>query len=122
QLGILKRRPELVPEGFLLLPTAIDAAVERSGTRPVNLRVGAKRSHVRGLVASVPGFEMAPHHLHVLLRHRPRSISRGVRRLAGAPKAEVVIRVRWPLAAQTANGPAPVPSSKSPPRIKAAGK
>jgi hypothetical protein len=48
QLGILKCRPELVPEVFLLLTTAIDASVQRSSTRPVNFRVGAKRGHVRG--------------------------------------------------------------------------
>src|SRR5262245_29173415 len=76
QSAVLEGRPELAPEGFLLLTTAIDAAIQRVGTRPVNFRVGAKRVQPRRQVAPVPRFDTALHHPNVLLRHRPRSISR----------------------------------------------
>src|SRR5215216_6649543 len=76
KLGLLKRRPELLPEGLELAMTAIDTLERPSGPRPVNFRIGAPQGEQRHQVASVPRFEMAPHDLDVLLRHRPRSISR----------------------------------------------
>src|SRR5215208_7539941 len=75
-LGVLKRRPELAPEGLVLAVTAIDTLERGSGTRPVNFRVGAKRAQPRRQVAPVPRFDIAPHSFDVLLRHRPCSISR----------------------------------------------
>jgi len=73
-LDVLKRRPELAPEGLVLAVTAIDTLERRSGTGPVNFRVGvsnhivrSRRFHASILRRTISTF---------LLRHRTPSIPR----------------------------------------------
>src|SRR4029450_7478307 len=69
-LDEFERRPELFPEGLQLVMAAIDTLQWPSRTRPVNFRIGPPQDQDRGQIALVPCFVMAPHDLHVLLRHR----------------------------------------------------
>src|SRR6266487_3649113 len=56
--------------------TAVDTLKRPAGTRPVKYPVGVKRGQPRRQVLPVPGFVLAPNSFDILLRHRPRSISR----------------------------------------------